>query len=934
MTALRKFFAPPVFENEIKTRKAHLLYVIIWGLILVPIPYVLYHLIAAPEHLTRALIQTAFGEIVNVTLLYLVRLGHVHTASVLQVLMFWLFITTSALTSDGTRGAAYLLGYPLVIAITGTLLGGRVATLVTLLSLASGGTMAYAETQGWLTMQISRDPFALWAISLAIFPMSAALQYLASREIRNSLLRARASEEKYRLISQVSSDYTFSTELGSNGTMHLDWVAGAFEKITGYSMEEYKATGGWLGHLYPDDVEKDERDMATLKNNQPVVTEIRTYTKDRELCWVRVYAHPVWNHEENKLVGIVGAVQEITNQHEAEERELRRHAMLEKVVQLGKVVTEVKDLRTTLERIWHGVHDGLGFDRVGIFIYNPERHSMDATLGTDTQGQLEEKWGRSFSLSDGEIFPRLVEKPDSIYFTHNFSAEHGTGEDDDMVGVKDYAAVAAWAGEKPIAFLCVDNLVTGRPISEEQLEALRLFSGYAGLAIENAKLNQVLQNELEEQKLQEEREARRRAMLEKVVRLGKWVTPLTSSEIVEVSGVTSVNDLRTTLERIWHSIHDELGFDRLGIFLYNPERNSFDGTLGTNIQGQITEEWDISFLSSEIEIFTRLLQRPDALYFSHDYAVENQIKEDSNMYGVKDYAAVAAWAGEKPIAAISVDNLITNRPITNEELEALRLFAGYAGLAIENARLNTALQNELVQRQSFIKELESKNAELERFTYTVSHDLKSPLVTITGFLGYLEKDALSGDQTKVRSTIGRITKAAQKMQALLNDLLELSRVGRIMNTPEHVAFEEIVREAVERVRGRLDATKAEIKLQEKLPMVYCDRIRLVEVVQNLIDNAAKYANPQFIPCIEIGAKQDDEEQIILFVHDNGLGIDSQFHERIFGLFNKLDTRTEGTGIGLTLVKRIIEVHGGQIWVESELGQGATFYFTLPNMPNK
>jgi signal transduction histidine kinase len=633
-----------------------------------------------------------------------------------------------------------------------------------------------------------------------------------------------------------------------------------------------------------------------------------------------VYAHPVWDQDKNKLVGIVGAVQDITKQQEAEERELRRHAMLENVVRIGKVVTEVKDLRTTLERIWHGVLDDLGFDRVGIFLYDPEHHSMEATLGTDSQGQMEGKWGRSYSLSGGEIFPLLVEKPDDIYFTHNFSAEHGTGEDDDMVGVKDYAAVAAWAGEKPIAFLCVDNLVTGNPIREEQLEALRLFSGYAGLAIENAKLNQALQNELEEQKRQEEREARRRAMLEKVVQLGKWVT--------------QVNDLQTTLERIWHGIHDELGFDRLGIFLYNPKRNSFDGTLGTNRQGQMTEEWNQWFLSSEIETFTRLLQRPDALYFSHDYTVENQIEEDNSMYGVKDYAAVAAWAGEKPIAVISVDNLSTNRSIANEELEALRLFAGYAGLAIENARLNSALHNELVQRQSFINELESKNAELERFTYTVSHDLKSPLVTITGFLGYLEKDALSGDQAKVKSTVGRITTAAQKMQSLLNDLLELSRVGRIMNMPEYIAFEEIVREAVERVRGRLDATKAEIKIQDQLPMVYCDRIRLVEVMQNLIDNAAKYANPQFIPCIEIGAKQVNEEQTTLFVHDNGLGIDPQFHDRIFGLFNKLDTRTEGTGIGLTLVKRIIEVHGGQIWVESEPGQGATFYFTLPNSPNK
>ena len=265
----------------------------------------------------------------------------------------------------------------------------------------------------------------------------------------------------------------------------------------------------------------------------------------------------------------------------------------------------------------------------------------------------------------------------------------------------------------------------------------------------------------------------------------------------------------------------------------------------------------------------------------------------------------------------------------------MRFFAGYAGLAIENARLNLALQNELVQRQVFIEELEAKNAELERFTYTVSHDLKSPLVTITGFLGYLEKDALAGDIGKVRSNIDRITMAAQKMQELLNDLLELSRIGRVINPPEHLSFSEIIRESLERVQGQLEAKKIDVKVQADLPSVYGDRVRLVEVLQNLIDNAAKFSDMDQDPRIEIGTMESDQKgEATFFVRDNGIGIQPEFQERIFGLFNKLDQNAEGTGIGLTLVKRIIEVHGGKIWVESELGKGATFYFTLPTSQNE
>jgi signal transduction histidine kinase len=268
-------------------------------------------------------------------------------------------------------------------------------------------------------------------------------------------------------------------------------------------------------------------------------------------------------------------------------------------------------------------------------------------------------------------------------------------------------------------------------------------------------------------------------------------------------------------------------------------------------------------------------------------------------------------------------------------LEALRLFAGYVGLAISNAKLNDALEVELAQRQALIDELENKNTELERFTYTASHDLKSPLVTITGFLGYLEKDALAGDHERMKSSMARINTAAGKMQALLNDLLELSRVGRLMNPPEDVLFTEIVHEALERVHGRLDEINAVVEVQRDFPIVRCDRVRLVEVVQNLVENAVKYAKPNSRPRIEIGTNDSGENGYTVFhVRDDGIGIDPEHHDRIFGLFNKLDPQSEGTGIGLSLVKRIIEVHGGRVWVDSEKDQGATFYFSLPTSQTK
>jgi len=233
------------------------------------------------------------------------------------------------------------------------------------------------------------------------------------------------------------------------------------------------------------------------------------------------------------------------------------------------------------------------------------------------------------------------------------------------------------------------------------------------------------------------------------------------------------------------------------------------------------------------------------------------------------------------------------------------------------------------EREKVIKELEAKNAELERFTYTVSHDLKSPLITISGFLGLLEADAKSGNTEKFKGDLQRINEAAEKMQRLLNELLELSRIGRLVNPSSDTSFEKIVEEALTLTRGRLMAGHIKVNVEKDLPIIHGDRPRLVEVMQNLIDNAAKFMGDQSTPTIEIGVRKQDSQQLF-FVKDNGIGIDASYHERIFGLFDKLDPRSEGTGVGLALAKRIVEVHGGRIWVESEgKGKGSMFCFTLP-----
>ena len=233
------------------------------------------------------------------------------------------------------------------------------------------------------------------------------------------------------------------------------------------------------------------------------------------------------------------------------------------------------------------------------------------------------------------------------------------------------------------------------------------------------------------------------------------------------------------------------------------------------------------------------------------------------------------------------------------------------------------------EREALLRQLEDKNAELERYTYTVSHDLKSPLVTIKGFLGLVEKDALAGDLDRLHTDIARVGRAADRMAQLLDELLELSRIGRMTNPPEEVALRELIQEALENVGHAIEVGGVEIRLVAEPLSAHGDRLRLLEVLQNLLENAIRFMGDQAEPRIEIGAQRVGDEAVC-FVRDNGIGIDPLYHDKIFGLFEQLDQNRGGTGIGLTLVKRIIEVHGGRVWIESSVSEeGSCFYFSLP-----
>ena len=237
-------------------------------------------------------------------------------------------------------------------------------------------------------------------------------------------------------------------------------------------------------------------------------------------------------------------------------------------------------------------------------------------------------------------------------------------------------------------------------------------------------------------------------------------------------------------------------------------------------------------------------------------------------------------------------------------------------------------------RSRLIDELEKSNTEKERFNYTISHELKTPLVTIAGFAGMLQREAEAGDSEKLPGHIRQINDAVATMADLLDELLELSRINRIISRHEPIALDEIAREVVQSIellQGKKDHV---IEIEPDMPPAVGDKPRLQLVLKNLLENAIKFSGDRQNVHIKIGYREE-QAGMVYYVQDNGIGIDPAYQDRIFGLFERLNPKVQGTGVGLALAHRIIEDHGGRIWVESNgAGSGSTFCFTLAALEEK
>ncbi len=262
-------------------------------------------------------------------------------------------------------------------------------------------------------------------------------------------------------------------------------------------------------------------------------------------------------------------------------------------------------------------------------------------------------------------------------------------------------------------------------------------------------------------------------------------------------------------------------------------------------------------------------------------------------------------------------------PYSDAQLKLLESIASLTAIALEKGKL----YEETVQKSM---EIERRNKELDEFTYVVSHDLKEPLISVEGFSKILQADYGGIIQPEGKEYLDSIVGASTRMKGLIDDLLLLSRVGRPSESFSMVSVSDLLNEIMIDMEFIIRQRGIRVLIPDDLPSVFGNRTQLQIVFRNLVSNAVKF-NDKEHPVIEIGFQNAENNQYLFSVKDNGIGIEKDFHEKIFVIFQRLHRREEyeGSGAGLAIVKKIIELHQGKIWVESEPGKGATFYFTIP-----
>ena len=866
--------------------------------------------IQRPYTVATLLISLAF----YLAVVWLVRRRHLTSASALYLSAMLGIVTYELHMANGIRSIGVIL-YLVVVIFASLILSRRLFLLYVGLVLASVGSVIYGQMQGWVQVATLEPPsFAVFLLYSLILSGTGLVVRMLAESWRTALARAQR-HERALAAQKAMLDRVGQAVVGCQSDSTIVYWNQAATDLYGWRAEE--AVGRKYYEVVPTRMspEMTESIRASLRQGAVWSGEMRVQRRDGISVPILGTLAPL-HDERGVMTGWVGIAADLAERTRAEDTSRQRADEMSLLYRMGISLAAGHDLSSTLNALQAEISSLIQADAMFIAIYdeNTDTISYPVYFNAGEPAATESR-----RLADRPGLTGAVIMGGKTFYLPDIMTPQVQGTfapvDDHALILHTFLGVPLVLKERSIGVISVQSSRVDA-FTPEQIQLVENIAVHAAITIDKAHLFDQLERELAERK-RAEQAARRRADeaallydLSIALSAGQELYQVLRSLLEYIRRLFALNSFYVGIYDEEHGILQFPLFWNDGEFLH-PEPRDLRVTPG--FSGEV--------ILGRRRVYISDLEDPQVV--QELQVVATVPSRNRSLVGIP------LIAQGRVTGMFSIQSRQANA-YTPDQIHLIEALAAQVAIAIDKARLLDQLKLELAERQRLVTELEAKNDELERFTYTVSHDLKAPLVTIRGFAGFLEKDMLAGKPERVKSDMARILEATDKMQRLLNELLDLSRVGRMMSQPQAVSFETIAREAVNLVAGRIVARGVLVEIAPGLPAVYGDRTRLIQVVQNLVDNGCKFMGDQPEPRIEIGMSGADADgKPIFFVRDNGLGIEPQYHERVFGLFNKLDVQTEGTGVGLALVKRIVEVHGGRIWFESELGKGSIFCFTLP-----
>jgi signal transduction histidine kinase len=631
--------------------------------------------------------------------------------------------------------------------------------------------------------------------------------------------------------------------------------------------------------------------------------------KDSSVIYVSASARVVFNAEGQPL-GTEGVMRDITERKQAEVREQQRRILLEKVVEMSKAVAQTATFYQCVQAIQQAVQKGLGFDRAGIFLYDEARREVRGMLGTDRSGEIEDISQFVGNIdADDQAWTHALQSPTGFFMLDDYEAYHQGPGDSKMKDVKQNAVVSAWAGDKPMAFIAVDNLITQRPFTPAQLEALHLFSGYAGLAIENAHWKSEMEQRVAERTLQLQESNRN-------------LSVLAESSIV----LNKTLDMEQVLDHVLIQAHKMVACRQMSIMFTAGDRAQVARYLShLPMQAVRTGSSDASFPVTWPN-YQHMLNTQESVLIP-DTTLDPTWQLTANTNWILSYIGVPLIVNAETVGFLNASHSVADS-FDHTDLQLLEALASHAAIAIQNARLHGDLVKALEKEQAIRGQLvhTEKLAALGKMVAVIAHEINNPIQTVKNAFFLIE------DEIKPESPAQEYLQIAKSEATRISDLVAQLRETYRTRSKTLTAVNLLA--LISEVRGILSPQLKKSNITWQQPetfdpcTVFAIRNNLKQVFINLALNAIeameKEQNGQLVVSM---ALSHDERNVGVGIHNTGALISEEALPHIFEPF--FTTKGNGTGLGLSISYDIIQQHGGRIEVDSQPAKGVTVTVWLP-----